>query len=126
MLTRAEYLARSGEAFRVGGDTMAVHREYYAQYVNERTIAHVVRCIGGERLLASTDPHLNDIPPGEWDALCGFRQVGSNIEQFGTSGFPRNNIAKELGTWLSPSDLGCIAKEAARQWIDQQQEASDG
>jgi hypothetical protein len=121
MITRAQYMERSGEVFRAGGDTMAVHRAYYAQYVNEHTIDYVVRCIGGERLLASTDPHLNDIPLREWDGLCWFRQRHSNIEWFAAGLLPCNRIAKELGTWMSPSDLGYIAKEAARQWIERQE-----
>ncbi|MCD6056520.1 MAG: hypothetical protein K0Q89_50 [Thermomicrobiales bacterium] len=122
MITRAQYMERSGEVFRAGGDTMAVHREYYAQFVNDQTISHVVRSVGAARLLASTDPHLNDIPLQQWDALCGFRRRGSEIEWFSPhSSFPCNWISKELGTWMSPSDLGCIAKEAARQWIERQE-----
>ena len=40
----------------------ALHRQYYAQLVNGSTIACVVRLIGPEKLLASTEPHFNDIP----------------------------------------------------------------
>jgi hypothetical protein len=116
MMTRAEYMAGNHgdreEAWRL-------HRAYYSQYVNERTIAHVLRCIGTDRILASTDPYFNDISLREWDALCGFRQKGMDIEWFAPGYLPRNDLFKEAGTWCSPSDLISIAKEAARQWKEQ-------
>ena len=121
LFTRAEYMASPGHGDPVVG--MQLHRRYFAQFVNDDTIRRVVNGVGSERLLASTDPHLNDIPLGEWDALCGFRQRGSDIEWTSPGALPCNRISKELGTWMSPSDLVCIAKEAARQWIDNQREA---
>jgi hypothetical protein len=62
--------------------------------------------IGKARLLASTDEHLNDIPLKRWDNLPGI-------------------ITGEVDTKMragkdSPSAAGkvCIAKEAARQIIE--------
>jgi hypothetical protein len=53
-------------------------------------------------LLASTDPHLNNIPLSSWDQLphC----IGGDI--------------KAAGDWLSPAGWVCVAKEAARQIIE--------
>ena len=105
--TRQDYLAHR-----------CTHREYYAQFVNESTRLSVRACIGVERLLASTDEHFNDIPLHEWDSLCGFHQSGSRI-----TGSPRLPVS---GRWLelgeggpSLSSLVCVAKEAARQLVDE-------
>jgi hypothetical protein len=100
---RSEYMEASSAAF-VKGDplsTLPVHRAYYAQWVNKATIAYVVHYIGGDRIDASTDPHLNDIPLGEWDDLRP--PLAAKTNDFGLSGF-------------SLSDWVCVNKEAARQW----------
>lgn len=106
-ITRKDYLAPATllpDGKLDAAANMARHRAYYAQYVNESTIAAVVRAIGAERLRASTDPHLNDIPLGEWDAL--------------TSRLPHSRRWDELGDYPTVAGLGCIAKEAARQWLE--------
>jgi hypothetical protein len=98
-VNKKEYLEASSAARRAGLDPMGPHREYYAQFVDEWTKAHVLRGIGIDALLASTDPYLNDIPLDEWDALF---------------------VADR---WASPLSLGwvvCVAKEAARQLIEEE------
>jgi len=88
------------------GRPSAKHRRYHGQYVNESTIASVVSRIGADRLVASTDPHFNDIPLDEWYRFGGW--------------LPHSGRWKELGD--HPSDAGwvCIAKEAARQYVERQ------
>lgn len=104
MLTREQYLSQySG---KTEAERMALFRQYYAQYVKPGTRSFVVSCIGAERIRASTDPHMNDIPLHLWDRLDGYiRPIGARIhkEINGTS------------VW-SLSDTVCVAKEAARQF----------
>lgn len=85
--------------------TMALHRRYYAQFVNAATRRTVEMFIGRDTILASTDPHLNDIRLDRWDAL--------------RDNLPRALRAADVGQagW-SLSDTVCVAKEAARQIQD--------
>lgn len=92
MITRKDYI-----------DGNATHREYYAQFVNEQTIAFVVRRIGASEIRESTDPHMNDIPLRLWDNLAG-------------SLLPMATTFKSTGDCPSLSGYVCIAKEAARQF----------
>lgn len=89
--TRTDYL-----------DGKCTHKQYYAQYVTNSTVAMVVRHIGAERLVKSTDEHLNDIALKCWDS-CPIPVVGKKMES--------------LGDYLTLSGRVCIAKEAARQYI---------
>lgn len=107
MLTREQYLAQySG---KTEAERAALHREYYAQFVTRWTRSTVVHFIGAERIRASTDPHMNDIPLHDWDRLDAvIRAPGARIHKAinGTS------------AW-SLSDTVCVAKEAARQFKEQ-------
>lgn len=98
MITRQQYLAKQ-----------ATHREYYAQFVTDLMIRQVVGAIGEKRLLASTDPALNDIPLREWDTLAPVT-VTQTISQ----------AMRERGDYPILAGSGSILKEAARQWLDQQ------
>lgn len=82
MYTRKQYMNKE-----------CTHREFYGQHMTLPIINMVVRAIGKDRLLRSTDEHLNDIPLKEWD-----------------------NLHPLLGGSLS--DSVCFAKEAARQWLE--------
>lgn len=88
---------------------MACHREYYAQFVSPAVIAHVLRHIAPDWLLASTSPHLNDIPLQKWDELVASMLL-------------RSSLFARTGETRAPASLVCIAKEAAQQWIDNQGE----
>lgn len=80
-----------------------LYQKYYGQLVTESTKRAVKAAIGMERLLASTDPHLNDIPLKRWDDLY----------------LPSIPSMKPLGDYLTPAGRVCIAKEAARQLIEE-------
>lgn len=97
LFTRADYLASSSS-------DLTAHRRFYAQLVNDRTIAHVVSTIGANRLKASTDPHFNDIPLKEWDRFAGHLPIAMKMEA--------------LGSYLTLAGVVCIAKEAARQYVE--------
>lgn len=81
-ITRKQYL-----------DMECTHREYYAQFVTPHTMGVVVDFIGADKIMNSTDEHMNDIPLAKWDRLHGI--------------IPKCN---------SISDTVCTAKEAAKQF----------
>ncbi|MEQ8237973.1 MAG: hypothetical protein RIA69_02115 [Cyclobacteriaceae bacterium] len=80
-------------------------REYYSQFVNEQFIKRVVSTIGHNQLIKAKDSdHLNDIPLRLWDAI-------------GAPADTREKM-KLCGDFLSLAGCVCIAKEAARQYLD--------
>ena len=99
--TRAQYMTDSQ------ANGFAAHRKYFGQFVTPATIASVVSHIGAAALRASKDQHLNDIPLSKWDQLVP-RLPGS-------AGFAK------AGDYYTTGNGVCLAKEAARQWIDSQE-----
>jgi len=93
MKTRKQYL-----------DGEVSHREYHAQFVNGIIKANVLNAVGLDRLMSSTDPHLNDIPLAIWDAIPVF-----NVDK----------PMREAGDYLTLAGKVCICKEAARQIIEE-------
>lgn len=102
MFTRQDYL-NSNES---NDEQAAAHRKYYAQFVNDRTISTVVHWVGAATLKASTDPHLNDIPLARWDAMV--------------NNLPLAIRPETVGDYYTLGGGVCIAKEAARQWLEAQ------
>ena len=102
--TRAEYMNDSRQR---GPEATAAHRRYFGQFVTPGTIARVLSAIGKDRLTASTDPHLNDIPLKLWDQLTP--------QLPGSAGFAK------AGDYYTLANGVCLAKEAARQWLDSQE-----
>lgn len=80
-----------------------VHNAYFAQYVNQWIIDTVLERIGAERLLASRDVHLNDIPLKLWDVLPMTRGIEEKAREFGDN--------------TSLSTKVCVYKTAARLWL---------
>ena len=101
-MTRNEYMTQYTGKSRE--EQRALHRAYYAQFVNERTISYVVRVIGADRLLRARDEHLNNIPLGKWDAMVSSLPVAAPM--------------KDFGDYYTLGNCVCIAKEAARQYIE--------
>lgn len=91
-------------------EQMQLHRQYYAQMVSQYTINHVVSRIGHDVLVNAKDRHLNDIPIQKWDRVV--------------IGLPLAIPFKLLGDFATPAGLVCVAKEAARQYIELQKGAS--
>lgn len=85
-------------------DNKCTHSEYYAQFVTDATINKVVKSIGKSNLLKSTDEHLNDIPLAQWDAITMLANTSATL--------------KQCGDYLTLAGQVCIAKEAARQFIE--------
>jgi len=92
--TRSQYLA--GEC---------TYNEYYSQFVTESLIKYVVKCIGSEKIINSTDEHFNDIPLQYWDRLIGFNYTNGGA-------FKEANNQTQLRYTLS--DNVCLTKHAAR------------
>lgn len=100
MITRKEYMA----------DSRNLHHAYYLQFATKSTFSIVHMRIGVEAILASTDPHMNDIPLGKWDALNDL--IRSSIDQRlkgAADGYPKGRFGWSLG------DTVCIAKAVARE-----------
>lgn len=95
------------------------HEDYYGQFVNPELIAYVVGYIGAERILASSDPHMNDIPLAAWDWLVGVKdRIDTKLfKACNNATYPEQERDKPL--W-SLSDQVCIAKRAARAWREAQ------
>lgn len=99
-MTRKEYIDTPYE------NQAAAHRQYYAQFVTESIRQSVLRRFGREALLASNDPHLNDIPLARWDALA------NALSPYEQPDYPEGKRFWSLGSAV------CILKEAARQLIE--------
>lgn len=96
--TRADYMKDSQT------EGTAAHRRYFGQFVTPGTKARVLQFIGLDRLLASKDPHLNDIPRLLWDQL--------------TPALPGSGGFSKAGDHYTLANGVCLAKEAARQIIE--------
>lgn len=70
------------------------HHEYYAQFATPDNVALVVRSIGANKIIASTDEYMNDIPKMLWDRLPHHLSV--------------------INGMTSPSNKVCVAKACAR------------
>lgn len=97
IITRKDYMAGK-----------ATHRQYYGQFVNPAVTSWVRRKIGIDRLLKSTDQHLNDIPLSLWDSYYGAMLLDGTARK----------VAAANGGGVSLSDAVCVAKEAAHQLIE--------
>jgi len=104
VITRKEYMSHAGDE-----DSSSWHDRYYRQFVTDDTVRYVVQAIGADRISASTDPHMNDIPLKQWDYL-----------QYSLH-FDRDKV-KDAGDFVSLSTVVCVAKAAARMWLDAQAE----
>lgn len=104
IMTRQDYMNASGEAFMAGEDTNPCFRAYYGQFVNERTINHVVRIVGSDRIMASKDRAMNDIPMTLFDRATAW-----------LNSFVQGNI-RDHGDYWTQAGLICVAKEAATQY----------
>lgn len=111
MITRAEYMRSGQEAYkahpsdRAARDafTASAHHAYFAQFVT-LGITRIVRShIGTARIVASSDPHLNDIPLACWDALHPIMRQSVN-----------RALLRDVGEGWSLGTSVCIAKVAAR------------
>lgn len=108
MNTRKDYL-----------DGKISHREYYAQFITSKMVEQVKNIIGIDRIKASKDEHLNDIPLKLWDGLsgCEFRIIGGEEKLASKPKVSHEfiELCKQANEGISPSTLVCVYKEIARQ-----------
>lgn len=99
--TRAQYLNKE-----------CTHEQYYNQFVTPAIKSLVKNLFGIDQLKAAyeTNPNLNSIPLGKWDAMQQYIGRGSYI---------LNIPMKEVGDFLTLAGIVCIAKAAARQLINE-------
>ncbi len=92
---------------RKNGDYIgATHREYFGQFVDENVMATVLNRIGLDKILNSTDKHMNDIPLKQWDMLHPWMLYYNQTAM---------EYLDKFNQGYSLSDTVCVAKEAARQ-----------
>lgn len=105
MITRKEYMQNICRGIGATKEQrMQAHREYFAQFVGQTVINHVVKAIGMEEILNSTDEYMNDIPLASWDRVAN-TMPGSAIRKL--------HEAEDINTL---ANRVCIVKEAARMW----------
>ncbi|RWP84719.1 MAG: hypothetical protein EOR11_19865 [Mesorhizobium sp.] len=108
MITRKEYMA----------DSTALHHAYYMQFATPATKRLVLSYIGKDRILASTDEHLNDITLAMWDRInesvrlsCNTKLLrAAEITTYANEGadYPPNQYPWSVSTGT------CIAKAVAK------------
>lgn len=110
VFTRKDYL-----------DKKCTHAELYGGMVTESMIRRVVDFIGHDRLLGTPedDEHLSSIPLKTWDRVYGFDESG----RMGTRNLVHHPMMdretmKENGLTNSASENCCLAKAAAREYIN--------
>ena len=107
MITRKEYMD-------AGNGTL--HHEYYIQFATKASRDLVLRTIGAEAIMASNDPHFNDIPLKRWDAMHDTLRGTINQRLKGQA---ENFEIRRFG-W-SMSDAVCVAKAIAQEYKEANQ-----
>ena len=103
MITRKDYMA---------SEDSGMHCKYYAQFVSKEIENLILKRIGMDRLLSSTDKYFNDI--AGWDMI---------ITLFDTSYI--DAALKRCGDVPSISGYVCIFKECARQMVEHHKERGE-
>jgi len=85
----------------------ATHQAYYGQFVNAGYKSRVLSRIGLSQLVASRDPHFNDIPLAEWEKIASWGGLASTTSKM-----------EQCGDYLTIAGHICILKEAARQLVE--------
>lgn len=112
MYTRKQYIA--GEC---------THDEYWAQLVKPCITDMVLRRFGITRLEDSTDPHMNDIPLAQWDAMhepvCSLVASNTNgiLDTLRAIDESQAKLAEKRKFSWSMSDSVCVLKRAAKMFI---------
>lgn len=104
MIARKEYII----------DGTATHQQYYGQFVTEGVKRVVNSFIGKTNIINSTGVYFNDIPLRKWDAL----QLPQDVLRL----VSKANYPDKPDGGYTLSDVVCIAKEAARQIKEEQEE----
>lgn len=101
MYTRKQYM-----------DGDVTRRQYYGQFVSPEVTQTVLRAIGREAIMASTDEYFNDIPLRKWEAVIGFADTSRPCVN-NTLGAA--SALRQAGDDVSAVNLIRILQEAAQQ-----------
>ena len=78
------------------------------------------------KAILTGDEHLNTLPMKEWNRACGFTYTAKN-EQIFTPGRFQNLLATKAGVTVSAnSQLVCVLKSAAKQWVAEEMDQLGG
>lgn len=100
LMQRSEYLAQPPAK----ADRYAHHRAYYAQFVTPAHFAKLKSLVGMvDKIKASQDPHLNNIPLSVWDTLAVPLPAESAKRM------------RACGDYPTLAGSVCVLKEAANQ-----------
>lgn len=83
VITRQQYMDNSKE----------LHHAYWLQFATPETFSLVRSSIGVDRIKASTDPYMNDIPLARWDALNQYIKPTINTKVKNESDGHRDRVA---------------------------------
>lgn len=91
-------------------DSKNLHHSYCEQFLLKTAEDYVVRVIGRSRILASKDPHMNDISLESWDRLNMANYISRDM-------WREAHECQNKGTYpWSKSDNVCLAKTAAKNF----------
>jgi len=100
LITRSQMMENSKE----------LHHTYYEQFLLKTAEDYVVRVIGKPYILASKDPHMNDIQLQNWDRLNMASYINRDM-------WREAHECQNKGTYpWSESDNVCLAKTAAKNF----------
>lgn len=122
MITRKQYLHGHPST------SYQMHRDYYAQFVTDATIAAIAMTFGVDRLTKTLakDRHVNTIPLVQWDHASWHLTTPSpesEIRRGSSRAFVSHlamdrDAVKASGDIVTRAFLVCVAKEAAKQVIE--------
>ena len=102
VLTRKSYMSGS-----------ISHAEYYGQFDSPEVRSAILKVIPLSDLMASTDPHMNDIKLSRWDNI---RLDGEALRKLTIA----NGHADVRHYVYAQSDIVCLAKEVAKRIVAEQ------
>lgn len=94
------------------------HRIYWGQFVTEGVKKLVLQHIPKEELMASVDPHFNDIPLQMWDQMHAW--VPQHVKRAIAESNATMYAPGTQGRFFSLSDMTCLLKEAAQQIVERE------
>lgn len=90
------------------------HAEYFGQFDSTAVRCAILRVIPMSDLMASRDPHMNDIKLSRWDNI---RLDGEALRKLTIA----NGHADASGHYVyALSDIVCLAKEVAKRMVAEQ------
>lgn len=99
-MNRSDYI---GVVYRDNEHMHQLHRAYYGQFVTDEVTNLVLRTIGREALMNSTDRSFSDIQLRRWGGMVSLLPASVPAQM------------RQCGDYLTLAGGVCILKEAARQ-----------